>query len=668
MTISRVRAEGMNKQISLIITGCIVFLLSGTLAAREKVVLQLRWDHQFQFAGYYAAEWMGYYDEEGLEVEIRSAIKKDGTLLSSIDEVAQGNAWFGIGAADILIARDKGYPLVVLASIFQQSAVAFFAPKRVKLNRPADLVDLRVSRRLGDMVDIEMQAMLLAEGIDPALVEPHPFDQREGYLSEMKRGNIDVIPGYIIGTPHEALKIGLEIDSLRPSDYGIDFYGDSLFTSQQVVEENPAQVEAFIRASLKGWEYALEHPGEITGRIIDEFTPRFPIEDFPSFVRFQVDPVKDLTLYPIVQLGNVNPARWQRMHEHLKALGFVSREIRMDTFIYDPARQEQRFVARLIKVGIAIAVVAFLVAVLAVIWIHTLRKAVAVRTLSLNNEIKEREQTETAMRESEERFRRTFDKAPIGAAMVDLEYGFIRVNEALCRMTGYSEAELQKMGFPEITHPDDLEADIKQAKQLEAGEIDQYSMEKRYIKKDGEELWIQMTVRLIRDEEERPLYYIPMMEDISERKAADEQIRLKQQELIEKNAALNVILQKYSEAQNEVEEKISANLVVSVFPILEELADSELDPVQKQKLYILKRNLEDITSPILNTLSGVQYQLTPTELKISNLIKLGHSSKEIAAHMSLSIQTINSHRRSIRKKLGLINSETNLRAFLASLD
>ena len=103
----------------------LLFLTTSAMAV-EKVSLQLRWDHQFQFAGYYAAQWQGYYADAGFDVDIRSAITPDGKILSATQEVASGNADFGVGAADILIARDKGIPLVVLASIFQQSAAEFY--------------------------------------------------------------------------------------------------------------------------------------------------------------------------------------------------------------------------------------------------------------------------------------------------------------------------------------------------------------------------------------------------------------------------------------------------------------------------------------------------------------------------------------------------------------
>ncbi len=366
-----------HKLVPLII---LVAALGGQVYGRQSVVLQLRWDHQFQFAGYYAALWNGYYDEVGLDVEIRSAIVDAGTVVSAVDEVVEGRADFGIGATDIAYSRARGAPLVITASVFQRSATAFFSRPGLAVRTPADLVGLRVSRRLGDMVDIEFQAMLLAEGIDPSAVEPFRFDQSKGYLAGFYSGDLDVIPGYVIGTPHEGAELGMELGVLRPIDYGVDFYGDSLFTTERLVQRDPKLVEDFTAASLRGWRYALENPDDVAERIIQSFSPRFPIENWPGFVRFQIQPVQKLTLHEVIEIGNVNPARWRRMHEMLVDLGMAEGEFDPVRAIFDPVRLDKERGERTRRIFLlVVGILSFVVAVAAA-WIVTLRRTLGAKT------------------------------------------------------------------------------------------------------------------------------------------------------------------------------------------------------------------------------------------------------------------------------------------------
>ena len=115
------------------------FFLYNNLFSLDDVTLQLRWDHQFQFAGYYAALWQGYYEDAGLNVTIKSALSEDGQILSATREVSEGSAQFGVGAADILVANDQGADLVVSAVIFQQSASAFYALDETIMVQPINL-------------------------------------------------------------------------------------------------------------------------------------------------------------------------------------------------------------------------------------------------------------------------------------------------------------------------------------------------------------------------------------------------------------------------------------------------------------------------------------------------------------------------------------------------
>ena len=131
--------------------------------AQEKVVLQLRWDHQAQFAGYYAALWEGFYADAGLDVEIRSAFTEDGRV-QPITEVLEGRADFGIGAADIMVAIDGGAPVILVAPVFQQSGFGVIVRAELGVSSPADFVAIRVSIPPLPVVRAELHALLAAEG------------------------------------------------------------------------------------------------------------------------------------------------------------------------------------------------------------------------------------------------------------------------------------------------------------------------------------------------------------------------------------------------------------------------------------------------------------------------------------------------------------------------
>ncbi|MEH1968186.1 PAS domain S-box protein [Nostoc sp.] len=127
-------------------------------------------------------------------------------------------------------------------------------------------------------------------------------------------------------------------------------------------------------------------------------------------------------------------------------------------------------------------------------------------------------QTEVALRESEERFRAMFNQAAVGITLVALDGQFLQINPALCEITGYSHEELIQMNFQEITHSEDLEIDWENARRVVAKEISGYSLEKRYIRKDGSIVWVNLTSSAVWDANGQPKYALGIIEDISERK------------------------------------------------------------------------------------------------------------------------------------------------------
>jgi two-component system, cell cycle sensor histidine kinase and response regulator CckA len=135
----------------------------------------------------------------------------------------------------------------------------------------------------------------------------------------------------------------------------------------------------------------------------------------------------------------------------------------------------------------------------------------------------ERKRMDEVLRESEERFRRVFEEGPLGLALVAKDYRFVKVNRALCQMVGYSETELSKKSFVDITYPDDVRNNIELSERLFRGETPFYRLRKRYVKRNGDIIWINLTASVIRDQEGEVMYGLAMIEDITEAKQTQEE-------------------------------------------------------------------------------------------------------------------------------------------------
>ncbi len=143
-------------------------------------------------------------------------------------------------------------------------------------------------------------------------------------------------------------------------------------------------------------------------------------------------------------------------------------------------------------------------------------------------DITERKRMDEALRESEEQFRRVFEEGPLGLALAGRDHRFVKVNSALCQMVGYSDTELLQMSFIDITHPDDQRTHVNLADWLFRGEVPFYRLRKRYVKKNGDIIWVNLTKSLIHDREGVPIHALTMVEDITEIKRAQEEALARQ--------------------------------------------------------------------------------------------------------------------------------------------
>ncbi|TFG36426.1 MAG: PAS domain S-box protein [Candidatus Aminicenantes bacterium] len=157
---------------------------------------------------------------------------------------------------------------------------------------------------------------------------------------------------------------------------------------------------------------------------------------------------------------------------------------------------------------------------------------------ALERRSRELEDSMVALRESEDRFRTTFELAGAGIVHGSTEGRFISINQRFCEIAGYDRNELLEMSFLDITHPDDVEADLANVRRALDGEIDTYSMEKRYLRKDSSIVWVSLVVTLVRNRSGDPSHFIGVVENITDRKRSE---RALQSSLAEKEVLLREI-------------------------------------------------------------------------------------------------------------------------------
>ncbi len=583
----------------------------GESGSLDKVTLQLKWSHAFQFAGYYAAKEKGYYQEAGLDVSIFEAKPGD----DPIEAVIEGRVEFGVGTSSLMIERSKGKPVVALAVIFQHSPYVLLARKEISIQSVHDLVGKRL---MIEPQAEEILAYLCSEGVSlkKVTILEHSFD----YM-DLVNGKVDAISGYVINQPYYLDRMKFPYESYSPRSAGIDFYGDNLFTSEMELKSHPARVKAFREASLRGWRYAMGHQEEIVDLILSKYSR----QNGRGHLLFEAQQMMLLIHPELIELGYMNPGRWRHIAETYTSLGMLTEDFSLKGFLYNPNPQRD---LTWFYIGLASAIL--LILIVGAIALRFARISMALREseekfrilaetttsgiyvvrgkrllmvnsaiqkltgysrdellsmdpfelahpdfrdifnerrmsrergedISPNLEFKiitrsgaerwlyltsgvitfdgepavlgtvfditERRRAEEALKSSEARFRSYFELPLVGISINSPTKGWLEVNDRICEILGYSRQELSHLTWAELTHPDDLAADVKQFDQLMAGEIDSYSMEKRYIRKCGDTVWASMSIGCVRNHDGKVDYTIALLRDITEHKLLEERLR-----------------------------------------------------------------------------------------------------------------------------------------------
>lgn len=336
----------------------LLMTLSTSIFASETVKVQLRWLHQFQFAGYYIALEKGYYAEQGLNVEL---IAGGPHALKPIDDVLSGRVDYAITGSGVVIDRMEGKPVVALAAIMQTSPIVWITLKSSHIRIPHDMA----GRKLLIMPppeSAELLTMLESEGIRKEKINIQNTSYR---IEDLIDGKADAYDGYISNEPYYLKQKGIEYNIINPRDYGINFYSDVLITSEQKVENNPEQVTRFTNATLQGWEYALKHIDETVQLIHQKYAP----EKTLNHLQFEAQTLKKLIMPELVQIGHMNPGRWQFIADSYRQLNMTTADFDLDGFLFKEHQKTDYALA--VKIALASAIL-LLIAGLVIFKFHRL--------------------------------------------------------------------------------------------------------------------------------------------------------------------------------------------------------------------------------------------------------------------------------------------------------
>ncbi|QGQ97277.1 diguanylate cyclase [Paenibacillus psychroresistens] len=491
----------MQKWLRFILAFTILALLLPMMsvqAATEKVTLQLKWKHQFQFAGYYAALEKGYYKEAGFDVNLKEVdISKD-----PIDQVIHGEAEFGSASAELVQRRSQGDPVVVLGVVFQHSPLVLIAHEDEGIS---NLHDLKGKKIMLETQSAEIYAYLNMEGItkDQMEVVPHSYN-----LKDFIERRVDAVSVYTTDELYVLNHQGIAVHVFQPRANGIDFYGDVLFTTEAQIKKDPKRVQAFRDASMRGWKYAMEHTDEIIDLIISKYSKLHSKEELQDEARKM-----QILLQPeLIEPGYSNRDRWEHMVATFKDMGMISKaEFPMDAFLFE--KEDTYKLPHWVKNVLIILACILLPLMIITVYISRMNR-------NLRFQIKKRQQAEDDLEESEVRLKLLVESTDELIVMFDLEGKCIYFNGSL----KYGIDAGQLIGK---THDEWIKSELYSVlfKNVHNVIQDGNKMSDEFsVELNGEFVWFSNNLYPVRNAKQQMIAVAFITRDITERKISEEKL------------------------------------------------------------------------------------------------------------------------------------------------
>ena len=282
----------------------------------DEVTVQLKWTHTAQFVGYYAAEQNGDYAAEGLEVKF----VEGGRGVDPLAPVLSGAAQFGLANPnELMLARAEGKPVRAIATIFRRTPLVFFALAESGITGPQDFV--------GKSIQVPGRARRLFRTLIANVgVSPDQLTELDSLgVEALYSGEVDVAVGFVTDQVLVARQAGYQINVIFPDDYGVHTYNDLIFTTDDFIHANPDLATRFLRASLKGWTYAVENPTEI-GKMVAVYDP----DADPSQEAAKMEASLPLVHTGEDHIGWMKPEVWAGMEHTLRQQGILDGAVELD--------------------------------------------------------------------------------------------------------------------------------------------------------------------------------------------------------------------------------------------------------------------------------------------------------------------------------------------------
>jgi len=318
-----------------------ILILSLSLLAKEevkeleKVSVQLKWFYQYQFAGILVAKEKGFYKKYGLDLTIKERDPSQNNIL----QVINGDSEYGLADSVILRYRAEGHPVKVLATIFQHNAMVLISKKDSGIVSPYEMRGKSISFQEG-LDDSIVTSVLSFAGLEDGDYIKKPMDFTH---MDLIHGEVDISEAYISIEPYWMKeKYGIELNIIDPKNYGIDFYGDLIFTTEKEIKEHPERAEAFKQATLEGWAYALQHKDEAVNIILDKYNTRSLTYEQ---LLYEARITENLIATKFIPLGDIRQERFEALAKLYVNRG-LSAEIlnsAVEKIIYNPHAKTNLF-------------------------------------------------------------------------------------------------------------------------------------------------------------------------------------------------------------------------------------------------------------------------------------------------------------------------------------